>query len=216
MWLDTHYAWSQDRNQSKFTLDLVSANKRTTVAKGIIRYHLATVATAASVCLHFYTLSATRVLNSFEELCIMRAAAENSFARVLNPPWESVYIYIYIYTNNHERERKKERKKEREREWERDFSVSTTTLCPFHLPCVFLCILYYPPIFVNYLCAFWNYMLLFKIQTSPHWTSVIAFYILLYVYSLLSFFFSLYKSLKWSKGAFVRDHYFSVSLIQIS
>ena len=42
------------------------------------------VATAvASVGLHFYTLSATRVLNSFEELCIMRAAADNSFARVL-------------------------------------------------------------------------------------------------------------------------------------
>ena len=33
----------------------------------------------------FYTLSATRVLNSFEELCIMRAAAENSFTIVLNP-----------------------------------------------------------------------------------------------------------------------------------
>ena len=33
----------------------------------------------------FYTLPDTRVLNSFEELRIMRAAAENSFARVLNP-----------------------------------------------------------------------------------------------------------------------------------
>ena len=33
----------------------------------------------------FYTLSATRVLNSFEELCIMRAAAENFFTGVLNP-----------------------------------------------------------------------------------------------------------------------------------
>ena len=33
----------------------------------------------------FYTLPDTRVLNSFEELCIMRAEAENSFARVLNP-----------------------------------------------------------------------------------------------------------------------------------
>ena len=54
------------------------------VGKGIfLRYYVATA--AASVCLHFYTLSTTRVLNSFEELCIMRAAAENSFARVLNP-----------------------------------------------------------------------------------------------------------------------------------
>ena len=33
----------------------------------------------------FYTLPDTRVLNSFEELCIMRAAAVNSFVRVLNP-----------------------------------------------------------------------------------------------------------------------------------
>ena len=38
----------------------------------------------AAVCLHFYTLSATRVLNSFKELCIMRAAAENSFTGVVN------------------------------------------------------------------------------------------------------------------------------------
>ena len=47
-----------------------------------LRYY---VVTAAAVCLHFYTLSATRVLSSFEELCIMRAAAENSFTGVLNP-----------------------------------------------------------------------------------------------------------------------------------
>ena len=41
---------------------------------------------SSSVCLFtFYTLPDTRVLNSFEELCIMRAAAENSFTRVLNP-----------------------------------------------------------------------------------------------------------------------------------
>ena len=66
-------------------LDFVSdrlANKHTMLAKGIIRYY---VAIAASVCLHLYTLLATRVLNTFEELCIIRAAAENSFARVLNP-----------------------------------------------------------------------------------------------------------------------------------
>ena len=72
---------------SNFTLDLVSDrsdNQHTTLTKGIIRYYVATAA-AASVYLHFYTLSATRVLNSFGELCIMQAAAENSFARVLNP-----------------------------------------------------------------------------------------------------------------------------------
>ena len=67
-------------------LDLVSdrsANKHITLAKGIIRYYVAVA--AAFVCFHFYTLSVTRVPNSFEELCIIWTAAENSFARVLNP-----------------------------------------------------------------------------------------------------------------------------------
>ena len=40
---------------------------------------------AASVCFHVYALSATRVFNSFEELWIVRAAADNSFVRVFNP-----------------------------------------------------------------------------------------------------------------------------------
>ena len=52
---------------------------------------------AASVCLYSYTLSATRVLNSFEELCIMRAAAENSFPRVLNPHGgASVFVCVCV------------------------------------------------------------------------------------------------------------------------
>ena len=34
---------------------------------------------------YIFALPDTRVLNSFEELCIMRVAAVNSFARVLNP-----------------------------------------------------------------------------------------------------------------------------------
>ena len=39
---------------------------------------------SSSICLFtFYTLLDTRGPNSFEELCMMRAAAENSFARVL-------------------------------------------------------------------------------------------------------------------------------------
>ena len=40
VWLDTSDAWSRDRNPSNSTIDLVSdrsANKRTTLAKGIIR-----------------------------------------------------------------------------------------------------------------------------------------------------------------------------------
>ena len=40
---------------------------------------------SSSNCLFtFYTFPDTRVLNSFEELYIMRVAAENSFTRVLN------------------------------------------------------------------------------------------------------------------------------------
>ena len=35
--------------------------------------------------------------NSFEELCIMLAADRNSFARVLNPMGERIYVYVYIY-----------------------------------------------------------------------------------------------------------------------
>ena len=45
----------------------------------------------------FYTLPDTRVLNSFEELCIMRAAAENSFAGVLNTHEGG---YILSFTDN--------------------------------------------------------------------------------------------------------------------
>ena len=71
---------------------------------------------AASVCLHFYILSPTRMLNSFEELCLMPAAVENSFARVLNPHGgayilfrsDMLYIYIYIYIYIYMRERERE------------------------------------------------------------------------------------------------------------
>ena len=54
------------------------------------------LATAAAAFVYiFYTLSATRVLNSFEELCITLAAADNSIARVLKP-YGDAYIYMYI------------------------------------------------------------------------------------------------------------------------
>ena len=62
--------------------------------RDFLRYY---IVTAAAVFLHFYTLSATRVLNSFEELCILRAAAENSFTRVLNPHGgASVYVCVWV------------------------------------------------------------------------------------------------------------------------
>ena len=54
------------------------------VGKGIIKYYCCN--SRSSVRLFtFYTLPDTRMLNSFEEFCIMRAAAANSFARILNP-----------------------------------------------------------------------------------------------------------------------------------
>ena len=58
------------------------------VSSGIMRHSV-----VAFVYLHFCL---TRELNSFVELCIMRMAAVNSFARVLNPNG-GTYIYIYIY-----------------------------------------------------------------------------------------------------------------------
>ena len=65
---------------------------------GLGNYKVLCSNSSSSVSLFtFYTLPDTRVLNSFEELCIMRAAAENSFARVLNPHW-GAYIYIYIWS----------------------------------------------------------------------------------------------------------------------
>ena len=62
------------------------------VSSGIIRHYV-----IAFVCLHF-ALQDTRVLNSLEELCITRVAAVNSFARMLNPRWGSVYIDIHWQT----------------------------------------------------------------------------------------------------------------------
>ena len=48
-------------------------------SSGIMRYYV-----VAIVLFTFYTLPDTRVLNSFKELWIMKVAAVNSFARVLN------------------------------------------------------------------------------------------------------------------------------------
>ena len=42
----------------------------------------------------FYTLSATRVLNSFEELCIMRAAAENSLKHLIKLDRNVLFTYF--------------------------------------------------------------------------------------------------------------------------
>ena len=75
------------------------ATKRTTLAKGIFFFKVFILATAAAAFVYiFYTLSATRMLNSFEELCITLAGADNSFARVLNPHG-GAYIYIHIWLN---------------------------------------------------------------------------------------------------------------------
>ena len=66
------------------------------IGQGNFKVFLFLAAAAAFVYI-FYTLSATRVLNSFEELCITLAAAGNSFARELNPHG-GAYIVIHRQT----------------------------------------------------------------------------------------------------------------------
>ena len=76
---------SWDRNPPNFMLDIVSyhsAIQATYFSLGIIMYYV-----LAFICLHF--------ASSIEELCIMRVATVNSFARVLNIYIESdVNIFI--------------------------------------------------------------------------------------------------------------------------
>ena len=66
------------------------------VGYGNLKVFLFLETAAAAFVYIFYTLLATRVLNSFEELRITLAAAGNSFARELNSYGGHVYIYIYI------------------------------------------------------------------------------------------------------------------------
>ena len=47
----------------------------------------------------FYTLPDARVLNSLEEHCILRAAAENSFARLLNPHGGAYIIVMHRHVS---------------------------------------------------------------------------------------------------------------------
>ena len=54
-----------------------------------LRYY---VVTAAAVCLHFYTLSATRVLNYFEEFCFMRRPT-NPSPESSTPMGERIYCH---------------------------------------------------------------------------------------------------------------------------
>ena len=84
VWQDTQDARSRDRNPSNFTLYCVSdhsSTKRATLAKGILRYFYFWKQQHQPLFTFFNTLSATRVLNSFEELCITLAAVGNFFAR---------------------------------------------------------------------------------------------------------------------------------------
>ena len=90
VWLDTQDAQSLDRNQSKFTVRLslrpLSQQAYHVWLRGLLRYLC--INSSSLLFLHFYTLSATRVLNYFEELC----------------------------ERERERERKRQRDRDRERE----------------------------------------------------------------------------------------------------
>ena len=88
VWLDTQDARSRDRNPFNFTLDCVFrplGHQADHVGYWNFKVFLFLETAAAFVYIFFYTLSATRVLNSFEEFCITLAAAGNSFAREVNP-----------------------------------------------------------------------------------------------------------------------------------
>ena len=69
------------------------SHQSTYVSSGIIMGYV-----VAFVCLHF-ALPGTRVLNSFEELCITRVAAVDSFTRVLNPHGGGERIYCHPLTD---------------------------------------------------------------------------------------------------------------------
>ena len=92
---------NRDQNPSNFTLDLVSdcsANKHTTLAKGIFKVLYSNSSSNVRLFTFFIPYRLTRVLNSFDELCIMQAAAENSFASVFNPHG-GMYIYCHPPTD---------------------------------------------------------------------------------------------------------------------
>ena len=107
VWLDSEDAWSKDQKPPKFTLDLVSYQSDIYIYIYIYIIYIYIYEILISnipssqqseprhlrnykaLCSHFHLFTflpyrITRVLNSFEELCIMRVAAINSFTRVLN------------------------------------------------------------------------------------------------------------------------------------
>ena len=82
------------------------------ICAGRIRHYA-----VAFVCFRFHTLPDTRLLNSFEELFIMRVTPLNSFARLLTThggAYIHIYIYIYICVCVCVCERERERGRERE------------------------------------------------------------------------------------------------------
>ena len=97
MWLDTQDAGIENRPTLRST---VIQTTRPPSGPRWLRefkvFFLFLETAAATFVYIFYTLSATGVLNSFEDLRITLAAAGNSFARELNPHG-GAYIYIYIY-----------------------------------------------------------------------------------------------------------------------
>ena len=144
MWLDTQDARSRDRNPSNFTLDCVST-KRTTLAKGILRYFYFQKQQQQQQPLFtsVYTLSATSAPNSFEELCITQAEAGNSFARELNPHG-GAYIYIL---------RETERQRERDREIIRYLYISHNMILKSPIKNKILYFSFHPAL----LACFWTF-----------------------------------------------------------
>ena len=90
VWLDTRDASNWDQNPPSFT----SCQWHTYKTQRQLR-NLAHMYQLLFVCI----LSATQVLNSFEELCMTQMATVNFFAKVFNPlQWRGAYIVIYRQT----------------------------------------------------------------------------------------------------------------------
>ena len=98
--LDTQDAWSQDRNPSNFTLDLVSdhsANKRTTLAKGIIRSLCSNGSSNVRLFTFLYPIEYQSA--QFFRRALHYANGSRKFPRQsAQPPWGSVYIVIHRHT----------------------------------------------------------------------------------------------------------------------
>ena len=99
VWLDTQDARSRDRNPSNFTLDWFSdhsATKRTTLAKGILRYLFIYLflETAAAAFVYIFLYPIGYQSAQFFRRALHYARGGRQFLRQrAQPPWGSIYCH---------------------------------------------------------------------------------------------------------------------------